>query len=92
MRIGKSFELRYIFVKIYRENRYILTGTFRYIFGIGIGTETRLVSVVRYNYRKCTEVFGLVLACMYVRHTGMAKTQKVLTSQNTKSCLSLPLS
>ena len=55
MRSGNSFELWYIFVKMYRENRYILTGTFRYIFGIGIGTGNRLVSVVRKFSENLTE-------------------------------------
>ena len=32
---------------MYRENRYILTGTFRYIFGIGIFSENWLASEVR---------------------------------------------
>ena len=41
MRFYNSFELRYIFVKMYRENRYIVTGTFRYIFGIGIGSDSK---------------------------------------------------
>ena len=31
MHSGNSFELWYNFGKMYRENRYILTGTFRYI-------------------------------------------------------------
>ena len=30
---GNSFKLRYILVKMYRKNQYILTGTFGYIFG-----------------------------------------------------------
>ena len=32
MRIGNCFGLRYNFMKMYQENRYILTGTFQYIF------------------------------------------------------------
>ena len=55
MRSGNSSELQYIFVKMYRENRYILIGTFRYIFGIGIGTGNRLVSVVRKFSENLTE-------------------------------------
>ena len=47
MRSGNSLELQYNFGKMYRENRYIITGTFRYIitgtfryiFGIGIGSK-----------------------------------------------------
>ena len=44
IRSGNSFKLWYIFMKMYRENRYILTSTFRYTFGIGIGIENWLVS------------------------------------------------
>ena len=43
MRSGKSFKLWYM----YRENPYILTGTFQYIFSIGIGFKNLLVSEVR---------------------------------------------
>ena len=32
MRYGKIFEVRYIFVKMYWENQYILTGIYQYIF------------------------------------------------------------
>ena len=47
MRSGNSFKLLYNFGKMYWENWYVLTGTFRYILGIGIGSENQLVLEVR---------------------------------------------
>ena len=60
MRSGKSFELWYIFVKMYRENRYIFTGTFRYSFGNGIVTKNLLVTENLSKNGKNLKNYGII--------------------------------